>query len=130
MKKLSRNKIKILIAEDEAIIKMDLKRTLDNLGFLVKAVNSSEELIKVFQIENPDLIITDIHFNGELSGLEAAVMLNRIKPLPIIFISGYLSSAYKNSVESIRVCEFVNKPFDDGILEEKIKICMEQSSKQ
>ena len=85
-------KIKILICEDELIIAMDLKRTLIKLGYEVTSiVKTSEDLIRFAEIENPDLIISDIRLNNNTTSVEALKQITAHKKIPIIFLSGLIT---------------------------------------
>jgi CheY-like chemotaxis protein len=129
-KELRADKIKILIAEDEELIKFDLKKKLSDFGFVVtSAVNSSEDLIKRFYSDKPDLIITDIRFKGTLTGLEAAIFINKIESVPVIFISGYINDEYRERAKVIHSCRFINKPYDDDILFNTISETLKNSRK-
>ncbi len=59
---------RIMIVEDETIIAMDIKNSLESLGYTVSAIATSGEsaLKKVVEIR-PDLVLMDIHLKGNLN---------------------------------------------------------------
>jgi FixJ family two-component response regulator len=69
----------------------------------------------------------DIRFKGSLNGIKAALLINKIRPVPVIFISGFINSEYTDEAKKIAVCEFISKPYDDEILNEKIISCLLRS---
>ena len=85
------NRYNILVAEDEAIIALELKLLLLHNNFnVVGVVKSGEDLINESRKQHPDVIITDINLKGELNGIEAAKMINKKFPkTPVIFVTGY-----------------------------------------
>ncbi|MGA9294351.1 MAG: response regulator [Ignavibacteriaceae bacterium] len=103
----------ILIAEDEAIVSLDLKMLLKNKGFNISSnVSTGEELIDQYRLKRPDLIIADLLLKGKVSGLDAINEIRKIDSTPIIIISGSLKSKLKKIVNSIPYCEALPKPFD------------------
>ena len=89
---------KILIAEDDKIIALDIKKYLTSLGYSVyDVVHEGETLLKRARKDLPALIISDISLQGELDGIEAISRLSEDYKIPYIFITGY--SDYKRVVE-------------------------------
>ena len=59
--------------EDDWVLAEDTKNRLENLGYGVSAmVPSGEEAIEKVKEKNPDLVLMDIVFKGEMDGIEAA----------------------------------------------------------
>lgn len=106
----------ILIAEDEAIVSLDLKMLLKNNNFIVSSVSSGENLISQFLLKRPDLIIVDLKLNGKLSGLDAINEIRKSDNTPIIIVSGSVISILKEIAASIPNCEVLSKPFDQSDL--------------
>ena len=82
---------RVIIADDESIIRMDLREMLTNLGYLVigevgdgrSAVNLAREL-------RPDIVIMDIKFEGEgFDGIEDARMLTEERIAPVLLLTAY-----------------------------------------
>jgi len=83
-------KIKVLIVEDEALIAEWLRFELELFGYEVTCVVSSgEEAISEAGNGNPDIVLMDIYLSGNMDGLTASEEINRIKDIPIIFMTGY-----------------------------------------
>ena len=67
------SKARILIIEDEAIIAMEIERSLQNLGYEVTSVvNTGDDTITKAEEDKPDLILMDIRIQGDKDGIETA----------------------------------------------------------
>jgi DNA-binding response OmpR family regulator len=107
----------ILIAEDEAIVSLDLKMLLKHKNFIIASiVSTGEDLIYNYKLKNPDLIIVDLKLQGKVSGLEAINEIRKIDSTPIIVLSGSLKSKLKKIAASISNCEILEKPFEQSDL--------------
>ena len=66
-------KRKILVVEDEAIIAMELKETLEHLGYSVlRTVFRGEDAVILAEKTHPDIVLMDIHLKGDVDGITAA----------------------------------------------------------
>ena len=111
------SKKKILIAEDEAIVSLDLKMLLKNKGFIISSnVSTGEDLISQYRLKKPDLIITDLLLKGKVSGLDAINEIRKLDNTPIIVISGSLKSKLTKIANTIPSCEVLPKPFEQSDL--------------
>ena len=73
-------KAKILIAEDEPIIGIDIQNTLQNKGYDVPAViPSGEEAVRKAEELDPDLILMDITLSGKIDGIDAVKKIRERK---------------------------------------------------
>lgn len=115
----------ILIAEDEKLVALDLKMVLINYGFKVHTVaETADELIELYKVIKPDLIISDINLKGEASGIDAIKEINRINGTPVIFLSGYGDELTKKEVNDVKPCEFLLKPFSQRELITTVNRCL------
>ncbi|HRE01773.1 MAG TPA: response regulator, partial [Ilumatobacteraceae bacterium] len=68
--------IRVVIAEDEAIIRLDLKETLEEEGYdVVGETGRGDKAVELVRELRPDLAILDIKMPG-MDGLEAAAIIN------------------------------------------------------
>ena len=65
----------ILLVEDEALIAMAEKKTLDKFGYDVLTVNSGKKAITAFNSNKIDLILMDIDLGGGIDGTETAEII-------------------------------------------------------
>jgi response regulator NasT len=103
--------MKILIAEDETIIRLDLRGMLEHAGFEVCAeAGNGEEAVRLARETRPDLAILDVKM-PELGGIEAARRMLAERPLPIVMLTAY--GDRETVAEAIRagVFAYLVKPF-------------------
>lgn len=103
---------KILIVEDNSIIALDMKKSLEKIGFFV--TNIVSRLSKVSQSisnEMPDLAIIDINLHGNLDGIEIGKYLAKFK-IPFIYVTAYTDSITINAaLETNPICYLI-KPLN------------------
>src|SRR3712207_1425869 len=103
--------MRILIAEDETIIRLDLRELLERAGFDVCAeARDGEQAIELARSEHPDLAIMDVKM-PRVDGIEAARRILDERPIPIVMLTAYghqelVSRAVEAGVFGYRV-----KPF-------------------
>jgi len=103
--------MKILIVEDEAIIALNLKRTLETMGHQVLPVAASmEKAVENARFGNPDLILMDILLKGEGTGIDAAYEIRGFCKVPIIFLTGNAFPLTDVELVETRPCEVYSKP--------------------
>ena len=89
--------MRILVAEDETIIRLDLKEILERAGFQVCAeARDGEEAVALAASEQPDLAILDVKM-PRLDGIEAAKRILEERPIPI----GSMPGCDRNRLSSI-----------------------------
>jgi CheY-like chemotaxis protein len=83
-------KARILIVEDEAIVAVDIQKTVQTLGYDVPAIAfSGEEALKKTEELHPDVVLMDIVLRGQMDGIEAAQKIYERFGIPSIFMTGY-----------------------------------------
>jgi CheY-like chemotaxis protein len=123
--KFEGSRTKILLVEDEAMIRRLLARQLQNHGFEVLTAGDGEEAIHVFRQHRaspPLLLISDLVMPGDFSGFDLAAELVIMQPdLKMIFISGYSPDIFNDQVDSStmfagKTMRFLPKPFNEAAL--------------
>jgi DNA-binding NtrC family response regulator len=124
---------KILIVEDEVIIRMALRKLLERNGFDVREVGSVKEATTKYNLENYDLIISDLRLPGELGTALISIAINT----PVLIMTSYAS--LRSAVDAMRMgaVDYIAKPFDHNemimtvkrILEDKTKFTIEDKTK-
>ncbi len=111
----------ILIVEDEAIIALELKLRLEQMGFRVKSVvPSADQAIEEVQKQMPDVIFMDIILRGSHTGIDAAKTIRQKSNVPIIFLTGNTYLLHRKLLKSLQPCKLISKPADDWELTEAI----------
>lgn len=102
--------IKILLAEDDAVMREYLTRALERSGYSVRAVDRGTAALPLLEEEAFDLLLTDIVM-PEMDGIELAQKASELVPsLRVMFITGFAAVTLKagNAMPQARV---LSKPF-------------------
>ena len=103
--------MKILIAEDETIIRMDLRALLEGAGFEVCAeAKDGEEAVELARSEQPDLAVLDVKM-PRLDGIEAARRILDERPIPIVMVTAYGERELVARAVEAGVFGYLVKPF-------------------
>ncbi len=109
---LPRGRERILLVEDEAELALAMQRTLESLGYQVRAALESRQALEVLQAdpEKFDLLLTDLVMPG-MSGGRLAEQVRQIRPgLPIIVCTGYAVEEEMARLGALGVSEILLKP--------------------
>jgi len=108
--------VKVLIAEDETLIRLDLRAILERHGFTVCAeARDGLEAVELARSTQPDLALLDIRMPG-LDGIEAARRMYAERPLPIVMLTAFRDGrAVERAVEA-GVFGYLLKPFREDDL--------------
>lgn len=108
--------MRILVAEDETIIRLDLRTTLEEAGFEVCAeARNGEEAVELAASERPDLAILDVKM-PKLDGIEAARRILAERPIPIVMLTAYGQEELVARAVEAGVFGYLVKPFREADL--------------
>ena len=115
---------RIIIAEDDTVIRMDLKEELQRQGYLVvgdvgdgqSAVNLARELL-------PDLVVMDIRM-PQMDGITAAEILTREKIAPVLLLTAFSDQELIEQARNAGVIHYVTKPWRSSDLKPAIEIAL------
>ncbi|ADG91998.1 two component transcriptional regulator, winged helix family [Arcobacter nitrofigilis DSM 7299] len=115
----------IIILEDEAIMMMFLKDSLEKKGHTVKATfNSYLGFFEFIEKENIDLVFMDILLKGALDGTQIAKRLREInKTIKIVFITSYKDSQILQMAKLSKPNGYLIKPVSKEDLEAILMVC-------
>src|SRR5713226_9380003 len=103
--------LRILIAEDETIIRLDLCDLLERAGFEVCAeARDGEEAVALAREHDPDVAIMDVKM-PHLDGIEAARRILEEKPIPIVMLTAYGEEELVSRAVEAGVFGYLVKPF-------------------
>ena len=106
----SRINLRIVVADDERDMRQFLQEMLTHLGHtVVGAAETGRQLVELCGTNAPDLIVTDIKM-PDLDGLEAAAEANRVRPVPVVVISGHHETALLERAGVDYVMTYLVKP--------------------
>jgi DNA-binding response OmpR family regulator len=114
--------MKILIAEDEAMMLAALQKNLEDEGYEVIATTDGQEAIEKFQSLHPDLVITDI-LMPYTSGLELIGVIKSYteQNTPVIVLSAMGQEATVLEAFNLGADDFITKPFNPIELSLRVK---------
>jgi AmiR/NasT family two-component response regulator len=113
--------VKILVAEDETLIRLDLKEILERAGFDVCAeARDGEEADALARDAEPDLAILDVNM-PRLDGIEAARRILDERPIPIVMLTAYGHDELVSRAVEAGVFGYLVKPFRESDLLPAIK---------
>ena len=104
--------LRILLAEDESIIRMGLRRILEEAGHRVVAAPDGRTAVKLARQTGPDLAILDIKMPG-LDGLEVARQIFARRPLPIVVLTAYGDRELVEQAAGLPILAYLIKPVDE-----------------
>lgn len=122
---------KILIVEDEPVVKLHLKTCLENLGYLVlPPVSSHCEALTSLKREKPNLVLMDIILEGELDGIHTADKINSNFGVPVVFLTAYSDDATLSRARACQPYGYIVKPFREEDLKTAIEIALFKSEQE
>jgi response regulator NasT len=108
--------MRILIAEDETIIRLDLRELLERAGFEVVAeARDGEEAVELARSESPDLALLDVKM-PKLDGIDAARRILDERPIPIVMVTAYGEQELVSRAVEAGVFGYLVKPFRESDL--------------
>jgi CheY-like chemotaxis protein len=110
--------MKVLLVEDEALVRMMAVETLMDAGFEVIEAATGEEALEACKIHHADVLFTDIRLPGKLTGWDVAEHCRASNPdLPVIYATGYSESEPRQVPGSA----FFRKPYRPAEIIKKIR---------
>ena len=101
--------MKILIADDESIIRMGLKSMLVELGHEVTAATNGREATQMIRRQQFDLAILDIKM-PYTDGLEAAKIITKVQPMPILLLTAFSEQDLVEKATDLPIQGYLIKP--------------------
>ncbi len=117
------NKKRILLVEDEAIIAMTQKMSLEKWGYEVLTVYSGEKAIEHLR-EDPaiELILMDIDLGQGMDGTEAAAAILQERDIPVVFCSSHTEPEIVEKTENITSYGYVVKSSGPTVIDASLKM--------
>jgi CheY-like chemotaxis protein len=113
---------KIMIVEDDFIIRMFIEKVVLDSGYeLVSRASSYEEAVELAEQFRPDLILMDIGLNGKKDGIETATRIRELLPVKIVYLTGNSDEKTMEHAKSTQPLGFIFKPIDEEMLKEVLQ---------
>jgi response regulator NasT len=115
---------RIVIAEDEAIIRLDLRETLEEEGYIVVAdTGRGDDAIELVRQHKPDVAIFDIKMPG-LDGLDAARVVSAEKICPVVMLTAFSQREVIEQARDAGALAYLVKPFQKTDLVPAIELAI------
>lgn len=114
--------IRILVAEDEALIRLDLAEMLTEAGYdVVAQASNGEQAVDLSRALRPDLVIMDVKM-PVLDGISAAEQLNKERIAPVVMLTAFGQKELVERARDAGVMAYIVKPFSASDLAPAIDI--------
>ena len=121
---MSENALRIVIADDEPIIRLDLKNMLQDCGYdVVGEAGDGLKAVEAARTLNPDVVILDIKM-PELDGIDAAKIITDEKIAPVLLLTAYSQLDLVNRAKDAGVYSYLVKPFKQVDLMPQIEVAV------
>jgi response regulator NasT len=103
--------VRVIIAEDEALIRMDLREMLEEENHeIVGEARDGAEAIEFARSLAPDMVFMDINMPG-VSGIEAAEVIGAERLAPVVMVTAFSQGSYVEQAAAAGAMAYVIKPF-------------------
>ncbi len=115
---------RIVLAEDEAIIRLDLRESLQEEGYeVVGDVGRGDKAVELVRVTKPDVAIFDIKMPG-MSGLEAAKIVSDEKICPVVMLTAFSQREIIEQARDAGALAYLVKPFQKTDLVPAIELAI------
>ena len=123
--------LKILVVEDERIIAINLKESLESLGYTVPAIAASgEKAIEKATEFRPDLVLMDIWLKGNIDGIEAAQQIWEHLKIPTIYVTGHSDQSTVERAKITAPFGYILKPVKEQALYVAIETALQRYERE
>jgi len=124
----SSQRTRIIIADDESLIRRDLREMLTDQGYLIIGeASDGHTAVEMARKLKPDLVIMDIRFEGDdFDGIDAARILTEEDIAPVLLLSAYSQRDLVDRAREAGVVGYLVKPFSEADLPPAIETALER----
>ena len=106
---------KILLVEDDKLIRDEMETLLVNAGFSVRSVEDFDNTLEHIREEMPDLLLLDINLPGQ-NGYSLCARVRRFSEVPILFVTGRNTAMDELQALTLGGDDYIAKPYNIPIL--------------
>ncbi|MBU98639.1 MAG: response regulator [Acidimicrobiaceae bacterium] len=116
--------LRVVIAEDEAIIRLDLKESLEAEGYIIAGeAGRGDEAVELARTLNPDVVILDIKMPG-LNGIEAARIISEEHIAAVLLLTAFSQRDLIQEASQAGALAYLVKPFQRSELVPSIELAV------
>ena len=102
---------KILIVEDDKMLCAIFEMFIMQLNYeLIGISHTGKEAIEICKVNKPDVILMDIHLEGDLNGIETSKQIQELYDIPVIFVTSDIEESTIRSAIYKSTYGFLMKP--------------------
>lgn len=119
---------RVIIADDESIVRMDLKEMLTTLNYLVVGeVGDGQSAVNLARELKPDVVLMDIKM-PDMDGIEAAKILTEEQIAPVVLLTAFSQKDLVDRAKEAGVVGYLVKPFREADLLPAIEVALARFS--
>jgi len=123
--KTTMERIRVLIADDEPIIRLDLSQMLEGLGYAVVAeADSGEQALELARQFKPDVALLDVKMPPGMDGIEVARLMDEERVAPAVLLTAYSDGELIARAKEAGVYGYLVKPFRPADLAPAIEVAL------
>lgn len=123
--------VNILVVEDESIVRKDIERSLEKLGYnVVGHADNGEKALEIARSTKPDLALMDIQIKGDMSGIDTAEAIKQEMDIPVIYLTAYADEPTLNKAKLTEPHGYILKPFKEIDLHTTIEMAIHKHGKE
>lgn len=119
---------KILLIEDETLLRKELKILLENAMYSVTALETCTDVARRAAAEKADLVLLDVNLPG-LSGFDLCTQIREFSDIPVIFLTGRSTAIDELTGILKGADDYITKPFEPAILLARIGAVLKRAGK-
>ena len=117
-------RLRVIVADDESLVRVDLRESLTELGYLVVGeVGDGQSAVNMARELDPDVVVMDIKMPG-MDGIEAARILTQEKISPVVLLTAYSQKDLIERAKEAGVVGYLVKPFRETDLAPAIELAL------
>jgi AmiR/NasT family two-component response regulator len=115
---------RVIVADDESLVRADLREALTELGYLVVGeVGDGQSAVNMARELDPDVVVMDIKMPG-IDGIEAARVLTQERIAPVVLLTAYSQKDLIERAKEAGVVGYLVKPFRETDLAPALELAL------
>ena len=118
---------RVVVVEDERVVALHLKQQLTRLGYSVPGMaTSSETALRQIRELLPDIVLMDIHIDGQIDGIATAKAIPPELQIPVVYLTAYSEEPTLDRARVTKPFGYLLKPFSERELHATLQMVLER----